>query len=68
MESKEIHVGEWLRGIRDQQYEASEGKSQEEVLAFFHREAAAMNELAKRLGEEGSRREGGSQGAIPSAR
>ena len=65
MEKHEIHAVEWVRGIRDQQYEALEGKSQEEVLAFFHREAAAMNELAKRLGEEGR---GGNQIAVSTPR
>jgi hypothetical protein len=44
MKKKKMHAVEWVRSMRDRQYEESEGKSPEELLAFFHREAAAMND------------------------
>lgn len=43
MEKTEIKAVDMVRQIRDQHYEQLKGKSPEEVLEFYRREAAAAN-------------------------
>ena len=46
MEKTEIKAVDMVRQIRDRQYEQLKGKSPEEVLQFYRREAAAAKEEA----------------------
>lgn len=49
-EKTEIHAVELVRRIRDEQAELLEGKSQEEIIAFFRR-AGESRGSGKRSGE-----------------
>lgn len=46
MEKTEIKAVDMVRQIRDRQYEQLKGKSPEEVLQFYRREATAAKEEA----------------------
>ncbi len=58
-ETPSIKAVEFVRKIRDEQAAALAGKSEDEVLAFFHRAAETVREEARRR----VRRPTSSQGA-----
>ena len=49
MEQTQIKTVELVRQIRDRHYEFLKDKSREEILHFFHSEAAKANVEARRL-------------------
>lgn len=58
MEKTEIKAVDMVRQIRDQHYEQLKGKSPEEVLEFYRREAAAANAEALGRSAKTGRRAG----------
>jgi hypothetical protein len=52
MAENEIKILDLVRRIRDEQYERTKNMSMDELLQFYHREAAAADQEALRLIEK----------------